>query len=84
MPYFIKYFKNCDTFDNVQYILHTKKSKMLRSYHLLLICQYATWTCSASDNNFNSVKFDWNSVDSGLMPYKRIAALPTTYTVTCG
>ena len=62
MPYFIKYFKNCDTFDNVQYILHTKKSKLLRSYHLLLICQYATWTCSAPDNNLNSVKFDWNSV----------------------
>ena len=31
MPYVIKYFKNCNKFDDLQYILYTKKNKTLRS-----------------------------------------------------
>ena len=31
MPYFIQCFKNFNAFDNVRYILYTKKNKTLKS-----------------------------------------------------
>ena len=39
---------------------------------------------SAPDINLNSVEFDWNSVDSVLMPNECIITQPETYTGTCG
>ena len=96
VPQFIKCFKNCDTFNHLRYILYTKKKKtlwflpptsnmsqghILRSHYVVLICSNLI---SAPDTNLNPVEFDWNSVDSVLMPNKCIVALQEMYTVTCG
>ena len=96
MPYFVKCFNNCNTFDNLRCILYTKKNKTLRSlpptsnmslghdlrtYYVVL--NYSN-LISAPDTYLNLVKFDWNSVDSVLMPNKYIVTLPKMYTVTLG
>ena len=39
---------------------------------------------SAPDINLNPVEFDWNLVDSVMIPNKFIITLPEIYTVTCG
>ena len=54
---------------------------ILRSHYVVLICSNLI---SAPDTNLNPVDFDWNSVDSVLMPNKCIVALQAMYTVTCG
>ena len=84
------------TFDDLRYILYTKKNKKLRSlpptsnmsrrddlrpYYVVLNCSNLI---SAPDTNLNLVEFDWNSVDSVLMPNKCIVTLPKMYTVTFG
>ena len=53
----------------------------LRSYYVVLNCSNLI---SAPDTNLNLVEFDWNSVDSVLMPNKFIVTLPKMYTVTFG
>ena len=95
MLYFIKCFKNCDTFDDLRYILYTKKNKTLRSlpptsnmsHGHVLRSHYVVLNCSnlisAPGTNLNRMKFDWNSVDSVLMPNKRMVPLPKMYIVTC-
>ena len=96
MAYFIQCFKNCDTFDDLWYIIYTKKNKTLRflpptsnmSHGDVLRSHYVALNCSnlilAPDANWNPVEFDWNSVDSVLMPNKCIITLPKMYTVTFG
>ena len=95
MPYFIKYLNNCNTFDDLQRILYTKKNKALRSllptsnmsHGNELRSYYVTLNCSnlisAPDTNLNLVEFDWNSVDSVLLPDKFIVTLPKMYTFGC-
>ena len=53
----------------------------LRTYYVILNCSNQI---SAPDTNLNLVKFDWNSVDSVLMPNKFIVTLPKMYSVTLG
>ena len=53
----------------------------LRSNYVILNCSNRM---SAPDTNLNLVEFDWNSVDSVLMPNKCIVTLPEMYTVTFG
>ena len=53
----------------------------LRSYYVILNCSNRM---SAPDTNLNLVEFDWNSVDSVLMPNKCIVTLPKMYIVTFG
>ena len=94
MLHFIIYFKNCNTFDDLVYILYTRRTKRYDFYHLLLICHMNIFSdhivlicsnlISAPDTNLNPVEFGWNSVDSVLMPNKCIVKLPQMYTVTCG
>ena len=54
---------------------------ILRLHYVILVCSNLIL---AADNNFNPVEFDWNSVDSVLMPNECIIALPEMCTVTCG
>ena len=92
---FIKYFNNCSTFGDFRCILYTKKNKTLRSlpptsnishgdelrsYYVVLNCSNLI---SVPDTNLNLVEFDWNSVDSVLMPNKFIVTLPNMYTFGC-
>ena len=92
----IKYFNNCNTFDDLRCILHIKKKKTLRSlpptsnmshgddfrtYYVVLNCSNMI---SATDINLSLVEFDWNSIDPALMPNKFIVTLPKMYTVTFG
>ena len=78
VPHFINYFKNCDTFNDLRYILYTKKNKTLRSlpptsnlsHGHTLRSHYVVFICSnlipAPDTNLNPI--GWNSVDSVLIP----------------
>ena len=92
----IKYFKNCDTFDNLWYILYIKKNKTLwclpsssnishghihRSHYVILIYSNLILT---PNTNFSPVEFGWNLIDSVLISSKCIVTLPMMYTVTCG
>ena len=52
----------------------------LRSYYVILNCSNLT---SPPDTNSNLVEFDWNSVDSVLMPNKFIVTIPKMYTFGC-
>ena len=52
----------------------------LRSYYVVLNCSYLI---SAPDINLNLVEFDWNSVDSVLMPNKFIITPSKMYTFDC-
>ena len=49
--------------------------------YVVLICSNLI---SAPDTNFNPMEFDWNSVDSVLMPNECIVTLPQMSTVSCG
>ena len=51
----------------------------LKTYYVVLNCSNLI---SAPDTNLNLAKFDWNSVDSVLMPNKLIVTLPNMYSVT--
>ena len=53
----------------------------LRTYYVVLNCSNLI---SAPDTNLNLVEFEWNSVDSVLMPNKFIVTLPKMYSVTFG
>ena len=53
----------------------------LRTYYVVLNCSNLI---SAPDTNFYLVEFDWNLVDSVLMPNKVIVTLPKMYTATFG
>ena len=54
---------------------------VLRSHYVVLNCSNLI---SAPDTNLNHVEFDWNSVDSVLMPNKCIVTLPKMHTATFG
>ena len=51
----------------------------LRSNYVVLNCSNLI---SVPETNFNLVKFDWNSVDSVLMPNKCVVTLPKACNVT--
>ena len=74
--------KNCYRFDDLRYILFIKKNKTLsslpptsnvslgddfRSYYVVRNCSNLIL---APDTYLNLLEFDWNSVDSVLMPNK--------------
>ena len=95
MPYFIKHFNNCNTFDDLRCIFYTKKNETLRSlpptsnvshgdelrsYYVVLNFSNLI---STPDNNLSLVEFDWNSVDSVLMPNKFVVTPPKMYTFGC-
>ena len=59
MPYFIKCFKNCDTFGDLRFILYTSHGHILRSHYVAFNCSNLI---SAPDTNLNPVEFDGNSI----------------------
>ena len=54
---------------------------VLRSHYVVLNCLNLILP---PDTNLNPVEFDWNSLDSVLMPNKCTVTLPKMYTVTFG
>ena len=74
----------------------TKKNKILgslprtsnMSHGHILRSNYVVLNCSnlilGPDTSLNLVKFDWNSVDSVLIPNKCVVTLPEMYNITCG
>ena len=59
MPYFIKCFKNCDTFGDLRFILYASHGHILRSHYVAFNCSNLI---SAPDTNLNPVGFGGNSI----------------------
>ena len=91
MPYFIKYFNDCNTFDDLPCILYTKKNKTLRFLpptsnmsrgdDLRTLCCFKLFKSHiGTRHQFESS----GSCYSVLMPNKFIVTLPKICTVTFG
>ena len=88
--------KNCHAFDDLRYVLYTKKNKTVwflpptsnMSHGHNLGWLYFDLICSnlisVPEINLNPVEFGWNPVDSVFLPNKCIVTLPKMYTVTFG
>ena len=78
-------YKNRHRFDDKEEqnirIFTTYHGHILRSNYVVLNCSNLIL---APDTGLNLVKFDWNSVDSVLIPNKCVVTLPEMYNITCG